>query len=202
MKKKVAFIVIPIIVLAIVGIWFLKNGSNKKNISSEIQTESQENVIQETDSLETRNDLNDDMSEDVHPDFSLAATELVDYEALSKFGYPIIVDYGSDECIPCKQMAPVLETLNEELQGRAFVKFVDVWKYPEAAANAPIQVIPTQVFFNADGTPFVPSGELASKIPFDMYSSKETGEHVFTVHQGGITEAEMRLILAEMGVTE
>lgn len=202
MKKKETFVIIPLILIVIVGIWFLKNGSNKENNTSEIQTEAEEKVIQETDSLETENDLSDDESEEVQPDFSLAATEIVDYEALSKFGYPIIVDYGSDECIPCKQMAPVLETLNEELQGRAFVKFVDVWKYPEAAANAPIQVIPTQVFFNSDGTPFVPSDELASKIPFDMYSSKDTGEHVFTVHQGGITEAEMRLILAEMGVTE
>lgn len=188
MKKKAAFIVVPIIVLVIVGIWFLKNGKEQNAV---------ENMPQTTETSDT-----DVIDEVVDVDFSLAATELVDYEALSKFGYPIIVDYGSDECIPCKQMAPVLETLNEELQGRAFVKFVDVWKYPEAAANAPIQVIPTQVFFNADGTPFVPSDELAEKIPFDMYSSKDTGEHVFTVHQGGITEAEMRLILAEMGVYE
>lgn len=43
----------------------------------------------------------------------------------------------------------------------------------------PIQVIPTQVLFNADGTPFVPSDELAQKIQFDMYSSRDTEEHVF-----------------------
>lgn len=178
MKKKAAFIVVPIIVLAIIGIWFLKNGKEQNSVETMPQTEV------------------------AGADFSLAATELVDYEKLSQYGYPIIVDYGSDECIPCKQMAPVLITLNEELQGREFVKFVDVWKYPEAAANVPIQVIPTQVFFNADGTPFVPSDELASMIPFDMYSSIDTGEHIFTVHQGGITESEMRLILAEMGVTE
>lgn len=66
----------------------------------------------------------------------------------------------------------------------------------------PIQVIPTQVLINADGTPFVPSDELAKKIPFDMYSSRDTGEHVFTVHQGGLTEEEMRLILDEMGVSD
>ena len=53
---------------------------------------------------------------------------------------------------------------------------------------------------NADGTPFVPSDELAQKIEFILYSSRETGEHVFTVHQGGLTEEQMRLILTEMGV--
>lgn len=35
-----------------------------------------------------------------------------------------------------------------------------------------------------------------------QYTSRDTGEHVFTVHQGGMTEEQMRLILAEMGVGE
>lgn len=90
--------------------------------------------------------------------------------------------------------------MNEEMTGKAFIKFVDVWKYADAANNVPVQVIPTQVLVNADGTPFVPSDELAQTIEFILYSSRETGEHVFTVHQGGMTEEQMRLILAEMGV--
>lgn len=64
----------------------------------------------------------------------------------------------------------------------------------------PVQVIPTQVLFNADGTPFVPSDELAKEIQFDMYSHKESGEYIFTVHQGGLTEEQMWAILKEMGV--
>ena len=49
------------------------------------------------------------------------------------------------------------------------------------------------------GQPFVPSEELASQIQFTMYEHRDTGEHVFTVHQGGLTEEQMRLILAENG---
>ena len=49
---------------------------------------------------------------------------------------------------------------------------------------------------------FVPSDELAGQIEFVQYMSKDTGEHVFTVHQGGLTEEQMRMILAEMGVGE
>lgn len=97
-------------------------------------------------------------------------------------------------------MAPVLEKANKEFQGKAFIKFVNVWDYQDAASNVPVQVIPTQVLFNADGTPFVPSDELAKEIQFDMYSHKESGEHIFTVHQGGLTEEQMRAILKEMGV--
>jgi thioredoxin 1 len=35
-----------------------------------------------------------------------------------------------------------------------------------------------------------------------MYSYKDTGEHAFTVHQGGLTEQQMRAILDDMGVDE
>jgi len=125
----------------------------------------------------------------------------VDLDKLKSYKMPMVIDFGSDECIPCKQMAPVLETLNEEWQGKAIVQFVDVWKYTTAANNFPVSVIPTQVFYNADGTPYVPSESIQNNIEgITMYSDKTTGKHIFTVHQGGITEAEMRQIFVEMGV--
>ena len=175
-KKNVVKILIPCLILFVIGgIYFFKNPPAKNQM----------------------------LGGDVTPEnaaFALSATEAIDFEALSEYGLPIIVDYGSDSCIPCQQMAPVLETMNEEMTGKAFIKFVDVWKYTDAANNVPVQVIPTQVLINADGTPFVPSEELAQTIEFILYSSRETGDHVFTVHQGGMTEEQMRLILTEMGV--
>jgi thioredoxin 1 len=54
-------------------------------------------------------------------------------------------------------MAPVLKTMNAQMQGKAIIKFVDVWKNGDAARDFPVQVIPTQVFINDDGTPYVPS---------------------------------------------
>lgn len=124
----------------------------------------------------------------------------VDLDKIKSYKIPFVIDFGSDQCIPCKQMAPVLETLNEEWQGKAIVQFVDVWKYQTAANDFPVSVIPTQVFYNADGTPYAPSESIQKSIEFTMYSDKTTGKHIFTVHQGGITEAEMRQIFAEMGV--
>jgi thioredoxin 1 len=59
------------------------------------------------------------------------------------------------------------------------------------------------VIINADGSPYVPSDSMSdSGIEFTMYSSKDTGEHVFTTHQGGLTEEDMRKILTDMGVPE
>lgn len=133
----------------------------------------------------------------VNPEFALEVSS-IDLEALKKYKLPMIIDFGSDSCDPCKAMAPALKKINEEMQGYAIVKFVDVWKHTSAANGFPVQLIPTQVFINADGTPYVPSDKI--KIEFIKYAAKDTGKHVFTVHQGGLTEEEMRAILADMGV--
>lgn len=130
-------------------------------------------------------------------DFVLEA-ESIDLETLKAYGLPIIIDFGSDSCIPCKAMAPVLQTMNAEMQGKAIIKFVDVWKHAEAADGFPIQVIPTQIFFNAGGTPYVPGDDIG--IEFTMYNYNDTGKNAFTVHQGGLSEDQMRAILADMGV--
>lgn len=132
-----------------------------------------------------------------NPDFALEITS-VDVDAMSKYNLPIIIDFGADSCVPCKEMAPVLKALNAEMQNKAIIKFVDVWKNPDAMGDFPIQVIPTQVFINADGSPYVPGDNLG--IQFDLYSYKDTGEHAYTVHQGGLTEKQIRTILYDMGV--
>lgn len=133
-------------------------------------------------------------------DYALTVNKAIDYKELTANGQPVIVDYGANSCIPCKAMAPVLEKMNKEMQGKAFVKFVDVWKYSDAVSNVPVRIIPTQILFGADGKPFVPSEELKSKMLFNLIKHPETGEHVYTTHEGGLTEAQMRQILAEMGV--
>lgn len=172
-KKKLVKIIVPVcIVLVIVGIWVFKN--IKPVVESTVSNE----------------------------DFALEATN-IDLDTLTVYELPIIIDFGADSCIPCKEMAPVLKTINAEMQGAAIIKFVDVWKNSEAAKDFPIQVIPTQVFINADGTPYVPSDSMTdSGIEFNIYRYKDTGKHAFTVHQGGLTEKQMRRILADMGVDE
>jgi len=139
-------------------------------------------------------------AEEVREDSLPLEISSVDLEKIKSYGVPFVIDFGSDSCIPCKEMAPVLETLHEEFQGKAIVQFVDVWKNQTAAIDFPISVIPTQVFYNADGTPFIPSEELSEEIEFTLYSSKTNNEHLFTVHQGGVTEEQMRKVFAEMGI--
>ena len=64
---------------------------------------------------------------------------------------PRLVDLGADKCIPCKAMAPILEGLKKEYAGVFNVEFIDVWKNPNAGGEYGIKIIPTQIFFDAEG---------------------------------------------------
>lgn len=66
-------------------------------------------------------------------------------------GRPTMVDFGARSCIPCKKMAPILEQLEKEYRGRANVIFVDVWQDRSIGGRYRVQMIPTQVFFDAKG---------------------------------------------------
>lgn len=66
-------------------------------------------------------------------------------------GKPTVADFGARTCIPCKKMAPILEELNREQKGKANVLFTDVWASPTLAKEYRIQMIPTQIFFDAKG---------------------------------------------------
>jgi thioredoxin 1 len=71
--------------------------------------------------------------------------------APAKADLPRLVDLGADKCIPCKMMMPVLKELKQEYAGRMKVDFIDVWKIPDAGKAYRINLIPTQIFFDASG---------------------------------------------------
>lgn len=64
---------------------------------------------------------------------------------------PKLVDLGADKCIPCKMMAPILEELKKEYAGKMNVEFIDVWQNPDAGKALGVEVIPTQIFYDAQG---------------------------------------------------
>jgi thioredoxin 1 len=66
-------------------------------------------------------------------------------------GLPRLVDLGSVSCIPCKMMAPILDELKKEYDGRLQVEFIDVMANPDAGRSHQISLIPTQIFFDASG---------------------------------------------------
>jgi len=71
--------------------------------------------------------------------------------AEAKKNLPRLLDLGAGKCIPCKMMAPILEELKKEYQGRLEVVFIDVWENPNEAKKYKINLIPTQIFYDASG---------------------------------------------------
>ena len=66
-------------------------------------------------------------------------------------GMVTMVDLGAKKCIPCKMMAPILEALETEYDGRAAIVFIDVWEHPNEAEKYGLRSIPTQIFYDAEG---------------------------------------------------
>ncbi len=83
--------------------------------------------------------------------FAAEAAKAPGTNATATAALPRLVDLGADKCIPCKAMAPILKELRKEYEGRMEVVFIDVWKTPEAGKAYRIHLIPTQIFFDAEG---------------------------------------------------
>lgn len=72
---------------------------------------------------------------------------------VTRTGVPKLIDLGSTECIPCKLMWPTLEGMKKDFAGKLAVEFLDVGKKENLplAKKYGINLIPTQIFLDADG---------------------------------------------------
>ena len=66
-------------------------------------------------------------------------------------GLPRLVEVGAAKCIPCKMMAPILDELRDEYTDKLDVISIDVKKNPNAIQEYEIDLIPTQIFYDASG---------------------------------------------------
>lgn len=73
-------------------------------------------------------------------------------ETLLSSSTPVLVDYWAEWCGPCKMVAPVLEELAEELEGKVTIGKIDVDSNRDSAAKQNVMSIPTLILFK-DGNP-------------------------------------------------
>ena len=64
------------------------------------------------------------------------------------------VELGSNSCIPCKEMRPVMEGIEKTFGDQVKVVFYDVWEDDAPAREYGISMIPTQVFLDEKGVEF------------------------------------------------
>ena len=60
---------------------------------------------------------------------------------------PVLVDFWAPWCPPCRRIAPELEAVAEQMQGRAKVRKLDIDQEPDLANSYGVQSIPTLLIF-------------------------------------------------------
>ena len=68
-------------------------------------------------------------------------------EEVLKSEKPVLVDFYADWCGPCNAMAPVIEELATELDGKAKVGKINVDDNPDIAVEYNVMSIPTLIIF-------------------------------------------------------
>ena len=82
---------------------------------------------------------------------------------------PVVVDFGATWCGPCKRIAPIIEELANEYEGKVKIAKFDIDASPATPAKFRVMSVPTVLFFK-DGKPvdqvvgLVPKDQLKSKI--------------------------------------
>ena len=69
-------------------------------------------------------------------------------ELVAKSEIPVLVDFYADWCGPCKVLAPIINELAQEYEGKALVVKVNTERNPKLSQHFKIKSIPTIMFIN------------------------------------------------------
>ncbi len=103
-------------------------------------------------------------------------TKVFNYENSKEWKYegdlPCIVDFYASWCGPCKMIAPTLEELSKEFDGKIKIYKIDVDEEKELARSFGIESIPTLWFCTAKGKPYIQMGALSKETFVELINSK------------------------------
>lgn len=69
------------------------------------------------------------------------------FEEVLAGGKPVVIDFLATWCSPCKRLAPVIEELAAEYEGKVVIGKCDIEENPELTDKFGIMSVPTVVFF-------------------------------------------------------
>jgi thioredoxin 1/putative thioredoxin len=107
---------------------------------------------------------------------------------------PVLIDFTADWCAPCKTVAPEVDAVAHELEGRAKVVKIDIDRSKRIAASLRIQAVPTFVVFNKGRPVAGDQGVLKRK------QLRELLEPFLPRPEGAIRPVELAQLLAQRQV--
>ena len=94
--------------------------------------------------------------------------DIFDYTTEKEWNYkgevPAIIDFYADWCGPCKMIAPVLEELAKEYDGKLTIYKVDTEVEQELSAVFQIRSIPSMLFIPTESQPMMQAGALPKNV--------------------------------------
>lgn len=125
-------IIIVVALIAVVGIVIAFKQKDKNSDAGSAETNSNSNTVTKG---ETQNSGNSESFQ----------------TAESSAKLPHLIDLGAGKCIPCKMMKPILDDLTQNYNEQFKVTFIDVWENPDQSKKYNVKMIPTQIFYDAEG---------------------------------------------------
>lgn len=68
------------------------------------------------------------------------------FQEVTNTNLPVMLDLGATWCGPCKALAPIVEEMATEYEGRAVICKIDVEEAPGVAAQFRVRNVPTVLF--------------------------------------------------------
>ncbi len=173
-KKIISTILIIVVVGILFGIYTYKKTNNNSTETNRLASESQNS--------------SDGSSSNKDGETSGKPIEIdqpIDYEGIFEEGKPLILVFGSEDCVACRQLKPILQKLSDKHDGEIYY---DNYKF---------QYIPSLIFFKNDGTPYIPSKEYIDEYNFEI-AKDDSGNAKYTLHQGALPQEILENIIQEL----
>jgi thioredoxin 1 len=85
---------------------------------------------------------------------------------------PVLVDFYTDWCAPCKMMTPILKELKTEMGEGVHIIKIDAEKNPAAAIKYQVRGVPTLILFHKGNIMWQQSGVVQAKQLQQIIESK------------------------------